>query len=129
MRQVYRAGEKGFVDYSGKRPCITDATTGEKIPVELFVAVLGASSFTYAEATLTQKGRGASHVRAMEYWGGAPMLLGALAGLGRGADALSLVAEPLSCRASRVGPLRGARRISGRSQALDSTQHSNRSVL
>jgi transposase len=77
MRQVYRAGEKGFVDYSGKRPCITDAATGEKIPVELFVAVLGASSFTYAEATLTQKSRDfiASHVRAMEYWGGAPMLL------------------------------------------------------
>ena len=76
MRQVYRAGEKGFVDYSGKRPSITDAKTGELTPVELFVAVLGASSFTYAEATLTQKSQDfiASHVRAMEYWGGAPML-------------------------------------------------------
>ena len=77
MRQVYRAGEKGFVDYSGKRPWLTDARTGEKTPVELFVAVLGASNYTYAEATLSQKSHDfiASHVRALEYWGGAPMLL------------------------------------------------------
>jgi transposase len=76
MRQIYRAGEKGFVDYSGKQPVITDARTGERTPVELFVAVLGASNFTYAEATLTQKSQDfiASHVRAMEYWGGAPKL-------------------------------------------------------
>ena len=44
MRQVHRAGEKIFVDYSGKKPCIWDATTGEQIEVELFVAVLGASN-------------------------------------------------------------------------------------
>jgi len=77
MRQVYRAGEKGFVDYSGKRPWTTDAKTGEKTPVELFVAVLGASNYTYAEAMLTQKSHDfiASHVRAIEYWGGVPMLL------------------------------------------------------
>lgn len=77
MRQIYRAGEKGFVDYSGKRPWITDAKTGEKAAVELFVAVLGASNYTYAEATLTQKSHDfiTSHVHAMEYWGGAPMLL------------------------------------------------------
>lgn len=51
MRQVHRAGEKLFVDYAGKKPQIVDAQTGECREVELFVAVLGASSFTYAEAT------------------------------------------------------------------------------
>jgi transposase len=55
MRQVHRAGEKTFIDFSGKRPHIVDRRTGEEIPVELFVAVLGASSFTYAEATESQQ--------------------------------------------------------------------------
>lgn len=51
MRQEHRAGEKAFLDYSGMKPTIADRETGEVIEVELFVAVLGASSFTYAEAT------------------------------------------------------------------------------
>ena len=51
MRQIHRAGDKLFVDYAGKRPRIVDRATGEVNEVELFVAVLGASSFTYAEAT------------------------------------------------------------------------------
>ena len=55
MRQVHRAGEKTFVDFSGKRPTLVDRCTGERRRVELFVAVLGASSFTYAEATATQQ--------------------------------------------------------------------------
>ena len=46
MRQVHRAGEKTFVDFSGKRPALVDRCTGERRRVELFVAVLGASSFT-----------------------------------------------------------------------------------
>ena len=76
MRQIYRGGEKGFVDYSGKRPHLTDPKTGERQQVEFFVAVLGASSFTYAEATATQRSQDfiASHVRAVEYWGGVPAL-------------------------------------------------------
>ena len=45
MRQVHKAGEKCFVDYSGKRPKIVDAKTGEHVEVELFVAVLGASNY------------------------------------------------------------------------------------
>ena len=74
MRQVHRAGEKVFVDYAGKRPCIWDSTTGEKVDVELFVAVLGASNFTFAEATRTQRGPDwiASHVRAFQFFGGVP---------------------------------------------------------
>ena len=74
MRQVHRAGEKLFVDYSGKKPSIVDAATGEVIEVELFVAVLGASSFTYAEATRTQTVADwiGSHTRALESLGGVP---------------------------------------------------------
>ncbi len=77
MRQVHVAGDKAFVDYSGKRAQIVDVTTGEVVDVELFVAVLGASNFTYAEATYTQRGPDwiASHVRALEYFGGVPAAL------------------------------------------------------
>lgn len=77
MRHVHVAGDKLFVDYSGKRPSIVDRATGEVIPVELFVAVLGGSNYTYAEATLTQRGPDwiASHVRALEYMGGVPKAL------------------------------------------------------
>jgi transposase len=77
MRQVHRAGEKAFVDYSGKKPCVVDAETGEVREVELFVMVLGASNYTYAEATLTQTLPDflASHVRAFEYFGATPLVL------------------------------------------------------
>jgi len=74
MRQVHHAGEKLFVDYSGKKPYIVDRDTGELIEVELFVAVLGASNYTYAEATRTQKIADwiGSHVRCFEFLGGVP---------------------------------------------------------
>lgn len=72
MRQVRRAGEKLFVDYSGGKPKIHDPTTGEAREVELFVAALGASSCAYAEATLTQSTPDwiQSHERAFEFFGG-----------------------------------------------------------
>ena len=54
MRQRHQAGEKTFVDFSGKRPHIVDPKTGELQPVELFVAALGASNYMYAEATEDQ---------------------------------------------------------------------------
>jgi transposase len=74
MRQVHRAGDKLFSDYAGKRPHIFDPRTGEAIPVELFVAVLGASNYTFAEATSTQKQAEwiASHTRAVEFFSGVP---------------------------------------------------------
>lgn len=74
MRQVHRAGDKLFVDYSGKKPRIVDVETGEPIEVELFVAVLGASNYTYAEVSRTQRVADwvMSHVRALEYFQGAP---------------------------------------------------------
>ena len=72
MRQVHQGGEKLFVDYAGKKPSIIDAPTGAVIEVELFVAVLGASNYTYAEATLTQQVPDwiASHQRAFAFVGG-----------------------------------------------------------
>lgn len=77
MRQTHRAGEKAFIDYSGKRPTIVDPETGEIIEVELFVMVLGASNYTFAEATRSQKSRDfiGSIVRGLEFFGGAPEVL------------------------------------------------------
>ena len=74
MRQVHVAGDKLFVDYAGMRPCLIDATTGEVIDVELFVAVLGASNYTFAEATRTQSVPDfvGSVSRALTFLGGAP---------------------------------------------------------
>jgi len=74
MRQVHKAGEKCFVDYAGKKPRIVDPKTGERLEVELFVAVMGASNYTYAEVTATQRSADwiASHTRLVEHLGGAP---------------------------------------------------------
>ena len=72
MRQGHKAGEKMFVDFSGKRPMITDRVTGEQIAVELFVAVLGASSYTFVEAARTQRVEDwvRLHDHAVSYFGG-----------------------------------------------------------
>jgi len=76
MRQVHRAGEKAFVDFSGKRPEIVDRRTGEARPVELFVGTLGASSYLYAEATEDQSLASwiTAHVHMLEELGGSPEL-------------------------------------------------------
>jgi transposase len=72
MRQVHRAGEKLFVDFSGKRPHLVDPATGEEIAVELFVGVLGASGLIYAEATRGQDLASwvQAHMRMLEYFQG-----------------------------------------------------------
>ena len=77
MRQVHRPGEKLFLDYSGKKPRVCDAETGEVTEVELFVGVLGASNYTFAEATFSQTVPDfcASTVRALEYFGAAPAIM------------------------------------------------------
>ena len=74
MRQVHRAGEKLFVDFSGKRPHLVDPTTGEEVAVELFVGVLGASDLIYAEATRRQDLPAwiGAHIRMVEYFQGSP---------------------------------------------------------
>jgi len=72
MRQTHIAGEKLFVDFAGRTGEVVDGRTGEIIPVQIFVVVLGASSFTYAEAVWSQKLPDwiAAHVRAFAYFGG-----------------------------------------------------------
>ena len=74
MRQTHVAGDKMFVDYSGKKPRIVDKATGEVTEVEFYVAVLGASNYTYAEATFTQQVPDfvASTTHALAFFGGAP---------------------------------------------------------
>ena len=72
MRQEHRAGEKLFVDYAGQTVEVVDRRTGEIRQAQIFVAVLGASSYTYAEATWTQQLPDwiGSHVNAFEFIGG-----------------------------------------------------------
>jgi transposase len=72
MRQTHRAGEKLFVDYAGQTIEVIDRHTGEVRSAELFVAVLGASNYTYAEASWTQTLPDwiGAHVRAFQFIGG-----------------------------------------------------------
>jgi len=77
LRQEYRAGEKLFVDHAGPTVKWTDPTTGETREASVFVAVLGASNYTYAEATEHRDLPAwiGSHTRALEFFGGAPTLV------------------------------------------------------
>ncbi len=77
LRQEHRAGEKLFVDYAGDTVGIVDSKTGTIQKAYIFVAVLGASNYTYAEANWNQELGSwiGSHVRALEFLGGAPALL------------------------------------------------------
>ena len=77
MRHTHRAGEKLFVDYTGQTVPVISPDTGEVHQAEIFVAVLGASNYTYAEATWSQ---GLwdwinSHVRALDYLQGVPLIV------------------------------------------------------
>jgi transposase len=74
MRQTHVAGERLFVDYAGTTIDIFDAATGEVRTAQLFVAALGASSYTWAEATWTQGLADwiGSHTRAFAFFGGVP---------------------------------------------------------
>jgi transposase len=73
MRQEHRVGEKAFVDYCDGI-AITDSRTGEKKKTELFVGCLGASSYTFVEASFSQDLPSwlLSHVRMFEFFGGVP---------------------------------------------------------
>ncbi len=77
MRQNHKAGEKLFIDYCGPTMNIVDPTTGECRTAQVFVAVMGASNYTYAEATWSQKLEDwvMSHARCFEFLGGVPELL------------------------------------------------------
>jgi transposase len=72
MRQTHTPGERLFVDYAGQTVGVTNGTTGEIRDAQIFVAVLGASNYTYLEATWSQQLPDwiGSHVRALEFFGG-----------------------------------------------------------
>lgn len=77
MRQEHRAGGKLFVDYAGQTVPVVNRETGELREAQIFVAVLGASNYTFAEATWTQSLPDwcASHVRALRFFGGSTELV------------------------------------------------------
>ncbi len=77
MRQRHRAGEKLFVDYTGHTMPVVDPQSGEVREAEIFVAVLGASNYTFAEATWSQNlwDWTGSHVRALRFLGGVPEIV------------------------------------------------------
>lgn len=77
MRQAYKAGEKVFVDYTGPTIEVIDPTTGEIRTAQIFVGVLGASNYTFAEATWDQQLPNwiGSHIRMFEFFGGVPQLV------------------------------------------------------
>jgi transposase len=76
MRQTHKPGEKGFVDFCDGIP-LTDAVTGEKIRTQLFVGAMGASSYTFARATLSQELESWVDVnrKFFEFLGGVPAIL------------------------------------------------------
>jgi transposase len=77
MRQEHKLGEKLFLDWAGDTIPLTDKVTGEVRPCYLFVAVLGASNYTYAEPSLTQDLAAflGAHVRMFAFFGGCPEIL------------------------------------------------------
>jgi len=77
LRQTYKAGEKMFVDYAGQTIPVVDPRTGKRREACVFVAVLGASNYTYAEATWDQNLANwiGPHVRAFEFFGGVPRMV------------------------------------------------------
>ena len=76
MRQQHKGGEKAFIDWAGSTIPIHDRNTGAIWQAPLFVAALGASSYTWAEATRDQQMESwlTAHMHAFEYWGGVPTL-------------------------------------------------------
>jgi transposase len=77
LRQQHTPGEKAFLDWAGAKIPVQDPESGEIWFASLFVMVLGASSYTYAEATRDQQMAAwlGAHIHAFEYFGGLPKLL------------------------------------------------------
>ena len=76
LRQIYRAGEKTFIDYAGQTVPVFDPEQGKERMAQIFVSVLGASSYTYAEATWRQDLPSwiRSHTHAMGYYQGSTQI-------------------------------------------------------
>jgi len=77
MRFSHRGGEKVFVDYAGQTVPIVDPHSGEVLPAQIFIGVLGASNYTYAEAHQTQELFNwiSAHVRMFAFFGGVPEIV------------------------------------------------------
>ena len=77
LRQQHRAGEKMFLDWAGDTIAVYDRQTGEARPASIFVAVLGASSYTFAEPRWTQTLPDwiGAHIDAFEFFGGVPEIV------------------------------------------------------
>ncbi len=77
LRQQHRAGEKLFIDYAGQTVPIVEPSTGEIVQAQVFIATLGASNYTFAEASLRQDLPSwiRSHVHAFDFFGGIPHIL------------------------------------------------------
>jgi len=74
MHMDHKVGDKLYVDYAGEKLSFTDKETGEVIPVEVFVAILGASQLTYVEAVMSQQKEDfiAACENTLHYIGGVP---------------------------------------------------------
>jgi len=77
MRQIHKAGEKCFVDYSGLTMPWISMDTGEIHEAQIFVGTLGASSYTYVEASATQNLEDwiNAHINLLKFFGGCPSIL------------------------------------------------------
>jgi transposase len=77
MRQPHQAGEKGFLDYAGQTVPVLDGSNGELRQAQVFIAVLGASNYTYAEPSWDQSLESwiGGHVHAFDFFGGVPKVL------------------------------------------------------
>jgi hypothetical protein len=125
MRQSLVAGERMFVDYAGTTLEVIDPSTGEVRTAQLFVAVLGGSNYTYAEATWTQGLRRWARRFGRASWRTRSKSSAAASGLPR------MCVRPPTASIRRCGTCRratgampiGRRRVSGRQAGRDRAQH------
>lgn len=77
MHMEHKAGDKLFIDYAGQKLSVTDKETGEITEVEFFVAILGSSQYTYAEASPSQQKEDfiTSVENALQFYGGVPQAI------------------------------------------------------
>jgi hypothetical protein len=126
MRQSHVAGDKAFVDFSGKRVPIIDPATGVIREAEIFVAVLGASNLTYAEAAWTQSLPDwiGAHVRMFRFWGASPRLL--VCDFVPGNKIVVMCPTPLCGVGRGLGRLRGGPRTLGHITGYSAFSQSSR---
>ena len=122
LRQEHKAGEKMFVDWAGTTMPIYDPQGGPQQAGHLFVAVLGASSYTYAEAARNQQLDSWIQVNmhALEFYGGVSFTVYA-------ADGKTLYKSPDNKRSMFPDGLRGKTSYSFESTAMKTVKEENKS--